>query len=409
MYLIIQEYEGNFVFVSFYQRTSQMWTNSLFSPSLVEADSSDDDLSDRVGVAVAGRSPVLQVAVALLRHIPGDPDAAAPVGHPGTEVVDAGGLVESSQPPLIVLALVGVVRHDMSLVVPGEVVDGGLYGLHTSWHPHGLSGEVAVSSSSIPVSRHWLGIKSNDNPEVLRHPAEEVAGDPEVVPRVDALSWPDLVLPLGRHDLSVGAGHPDPGVETGAVVSLHDVPAVDLVGPDPAVVGALGAGEPVLGPPEGMLVLVQQSVLLLDTEPGMVILGLLHHLLTSLPLVGVSGKLVVLVGLAQDQDVVASSEGVRVDLHRVKVSVGVGALGLVCGAPVIVPDWKILDTFRFGVQGLGLVPDPLASPVNPDVASLDSSILLQLEVLAQHSLVCLSVLIHLQLQLTLSPWSWAGE
>ena len=92
-----------------------------------------------------------------------------------------------------------------------------------------------------------------------------------------------------------------------------------------------------------------------------------------LPLVGVRGELVVLVGLAEDQDIVASSEGVRVDLHRVKVSVGVGALGLVGGAPVIVPDWKLINIFRFGVEGLGLVPDPLASPVNPDVASLDSA------------------------------------
>ena len=59
--------------------------------------------TNRVRVTVAGWSPVLQVPVALLRHVPGDPDAAAPVGHPGTEVVDAGGLVQTGQPPLIVL------------------------------------------------------------------------------------------------------------------------------------------------------------------------------------------------------------------------------------------------------------------------------------------------------------------
>ena len=90
-----------------------------------------------------------------------------------------------------------------------------------------------------------------------------------------------------------------------------------------------------------------------------------------LPLVSVSGQLVVLVGLAQHEDVVASSEGVGVDLDRVEVGVGVGALGLVAGAPVIVPDWKIFHTLRFGVQGLGLVPDTLPSPVNPDVAGLN--------------------------------------
>merc|ERR1719400_2234697 len=104
----------------------------LFSSLLVEADSPDDDLSDRVWVTVAGRPPVLQISVSLLRHVPGDPDAAAPVGHPGTEVVDAGGLMQTSQPPLVVLPLVGIIRHDVPLVVPGEVVDGGLYDLHTT-------------------------------------------------------------------------------------------------------------------------------------------------------------------------------------------------------------------------------------------------------------------------------------
>ena len=60
-----------------------------------------------------------------------------------------------------------------------------------------------------------------------------------------------------------------------------------------------------------------------------------------------------------------------------EVGVGVGALGLVAGAPVIVPDGKILHTVRLGVQGLGLVPDTLPSPINPDVASLDPGYLMR--------------------------------
>ena len=50
-------------------------------------------------------------------------------------------------------------------------------------------------------------------------------------------------------------------------MAFHDVPAVDPVGPDAAVVRALGAWEAVLGPSEGVVVLVQQGVLLLDAEP----------------------------------------------------------------------------------------------------------------------------------------------
>ena len=39
----------------------------------------------------------------------------------------------------------------------------------------------------------------------------------------------DLELPLCGHDLGVGAADPDAGVQTGAVVSLHDVSPVHLV------------------------------------------------------------------------------------------------------------------------------------------------------------------------------------
>ena len=56
-------------------------------------------------------------------------------------------------------------------------------------------------------------------------------------------------------------------------MGLDDVTAVDLVGADAAIVGALGTGEAVLGPSEGVLVLVQQGVLLLDAEPGDKLLG----------------------------------------------------------------------------------------------------------------------------------------
>ena len=103
----------------------------------------------------------------------------------------------------------------------------------------------------------------------------------------------------------------------------------------------------------------------------MSVLRLLHDLETGLAVVGAGRLLVVLVGLAQHQDVVAPPEGVRVDLDWVQVGVRVGALSLVGRAPVIVPDGQLINTIRFRVQGLGLVPDALPSPVNPDVAGLD--------------------------------------
>ena len=42
------------------------------------------------------------------------------------------------------LALVGIVGLDVPDVMLGEVVNGGLDGLHAAWLPHGLGGEVGV-------------------------------------------------------------------------------------------------------------------------------------------------------------------------------------------------------------------------------------------------------------------------
>ena len=48
-------------------------------------------------------------------------------------------------------------------------------------------------------------------------------------------------------------------------------------------------------------------------------------------------------------------------------------LGLVGGAAVIVPDGQLLHVRGFLVQRLGLAPESLASPVNPDVECLHST------------------------------------
>ena len=58
-----------------------------------------------VRIAVRGRSPVLKIAVALLGHLPWDPDGAASIGHPGREVVDGGRLVGPGQPPFVILKI----------------------------------------------------------------------------------------------------------------------------------------------------------------------------------------------------------------------------------------------------------------------------------------------------------------
>ena len=94
-----------------------------------------------------------------------------------------------------------------------------------------------------------------------------------------------------------------------------------LVGSDTAVVRALGAGETALGPPERVLVLVEDGILLLDAEPRVLVLCLLHNLIALFPLVCLRGTLVVLEGLAEHKLIFATTEGVGVHGHRGEVSV----------------------------------------------------------------------------------------
>merc|ERR1712209_182148 len=139
----------------------------------------------------------------------------------------------------------------MPHMVSGKFVNGCLNGLDAPLDPHGLCGEVGVSSRSIPVTGHRLRVKRHHDTEVLRHPLEEVSADPEVGAHVDSLSGANLVLPLGGHHLGVGSRDPNPSIEASSVVSLNNVSSVDVAGTDSAIVRALGSREAVLGPAEG--------------------------------------------------------------------------------------------------------------------------------------------------------------
>lgn len=96
-----------------------------------------------------------------------------------------------------------------------------------------------------------------------------------------------------------------------------------------AIVGALGAGEAALWPAKGLAVHVEESVLLLKTEPRNFRLGLLHDLVGRMTEVGLIRSAVVVVGLGEDEDVVPSSEGILEDGCRAKVDIGVVTGGLV--------------------------------------------------------------------------------
>ena len=116
-----------------------------------------------------------------------------------------------------------------------------------------------------------------------------------------------------------------------------------------------------------MLVTVKESVLLLDTEPRLLVLSLLHDLETLLPLVGLHGLLEVVEGFTEDQEVVSSGEWTGIHLDRLEVDIRVGSISLIAGAPVIIPLGQILHLAWLRLQHLHLGPHGLPGPVNPHI------------------------------------------
>lgn len=70
------------------------------------------------------------------------------------------------------------------------------------------------------------------------------------------------------------------------VVSLDEVTGKDAAGSNTTVVRSLGAGVTTLGPGKRPAVGVKEGVLLLETEPGLMLLGKLHVLVGLIPVVG---------------------------------------------------------------------------------------------------------------------------
>merc|ERR1711942_66881 len=77
------------------------------------------------------------------------------------------------------------------------------------------------------------------------------AGHPHVIAALDALAGTHLVLPLRWHHLRVGTADLHACVQARQIMSFDDVPAVDLVSADSAVIGPCGPGNPDLGQPKG--------------------------------------------------------------------------------------------------------------------------------------------------------------
>ena len=203
----------------------------------------DDNTSDLVRVGVRGRAPVLKVTLLLNRDSTVDTDRGATVCDTPRELVIRGSLMTTSHAELVVLAINGHV-----LLMPGgKLVHRGFDGLKTTLSAHLVGADVGVKTSAVPVTGDRLGGECDLDAEVLSDAVKEESGHPQLVAdcsqvrlnkfflvredgklTLDADTRTNLVLPLGRHNLSVGTGNLNTSVQACLVVRLDDVTAEDL-------------------------------------------------------------------------------------------------------------------------------------------------------------------------------------
>lgn len=302
------------------------------------------DTSDSVWVRVGSWSAILEVTVTLVRTLSWNTDRGTTVGDTVAELFDVSGLVLASQTHSVVLTVNG----NVLLVTTLELLDGSLDGLHTAWLTHLSTGVVAVEASSVPVSWNRLRVERDLGTEFLGDTGKEETGHPEIITHCGAVSTRErrglckeqgthtldtrarsnLELPLGRHDLSVGARDQNTGVHASLEMRLNNVPAEDLASANTTVVGALGSWVTVCWPAIWSVGDIEQGVFLLKTKPWVVGSVGLHELRRVVAVIELVRGSIWVPALGQDEDVWRTADWVRVDSTWTDVDVGVVAWSL---------------------------------------------------------------------------------
>jgi hypothetical protein len=159
---------------------------------------------------------------------------------------------------------------------------------------------------------------------------------------LNTLARANLELPLGGHDLGVGARDLDAGVQAGAEVGLDNVALDDTAGANTAVVRTLRSRVAVLGPAVRAAVEVEESVLLLETEPGLVLGVGLHQLGRLVAVVVLIRGAIGIPALAENKDVGVEAERIGEDSNGLEVNVRVVAGGLASRRAIKVPQREVL-------------------------------------------------------------------
>jgi hypothetical protein len=137
----------------------------------------DDDSSDLVGISIAGRSPVLEVALTLLGAHTRDTNAGTTIGNTPVEFVDAASLMSASQTSIVTLT----VDLDVLSMACLEFLHSSFNVFHATIIAHLSGRDVGMETSSIPVTWDGLGSEGDLGAELFSDTVEEEAGKPELI------------------------------------------------------------------------------------------------------------------------------------------------------------------------------------------------------------------------------------
>lgn len=114
-----------------------------------------------------------------------------------------------------------------------------------------------METSTVPVARDGLGLDGDLGTEFLGDAVKEEAGHPQLITHLDSLAGADLEFPLGGHNLGVGAGDLNAGVQACLIMGVNDVTAHNPASTDTTVVRALRSRETVLRPSVGSVLHIE--------------------------------------------------------------------------------------------------------------------------------------------------------
>jgi hypothetical protein len=73
------------------------------------------------------------------------------------------------------------INSNVLLVAALKLLDSSLDVLHTSLLAHLFAGEVAVKTSSVPITWNWLGVERNLGTEFFRNAVKEETSQPKMI------------------------------------------------------------------------------------------------------------------------------------------------------------------------------------------------------------------------------------